>query len=260
MGVKNEVVKPFLITLMVLLIFSLLFYGVLHLFFPIRLSNFYYSMGANNMSVKYLEQSYNKTKDYNQLYSLVNLTIKTKNHNGVKKHYEKFYNNDNYASFVLSVDEKNLNSSNLVSVKSTLYSEDNYLKNKYILSLIELNMQQQAFNFAQESSTLQVSEEDIGIYIYYNIFLNKQNFSNLNNLIKFSKDLKEYYQSNIIVFNHVATEEVDYLKSLILATRINQIAVNLKQIIDFNSSFVTLTLEEINNTLADVKATIAGFV
>lgn len=52
MNVKNNIVKPVLITFLVMLLLLVAVFSVLHFFFPLTLSNWFYSMGANNMALK----------------------------------------------------------------------------------------------------------------------------------------------------------------------------------------------------------------
>lgn len=261
MNVKNNIVKPVLITFLVMLLLLVAVFSVLHFFFPLTLSNWFYSMGANNMALNYLERSYNKTENYNQLYSLVNLSIKTNKYEKVEKYYEIFYENENYGSFVLTVDAKNLMQENSNLIKSSLYSEDNYLKNKYVLALTKQQKTQKAFNFALNNSSFSVSLDELGVYIFTNIFVEGVNFDEFENLQEFSNNLENYFNQNYKLFNECANEQnLQPIKGLVLGSRINEIANNLKVIKAHNENFVTLTNEQINNMVLSVNKTMAVFV
>ena len=260
MNIKNSILKPFLITFLILLFLLVATFSVLHFFFPLNLSNWFYSMGANNLAVNYLERSYEKTKDYDQLYSLVNLSIKTDKYEKVEKYFEKFFADKNYNNFVLNVDAQNLtqNVSNLV--KSSLYSEDNYLKKKYVLALVKQNKVEKAFEFAKANSPLAVTLDDLGVYSFTHIFEENVDLTNLN-LTEFANNLESYFEENINLFNTCADENnLLKIKGLVLGTRINEIAINLKTIKNFNAGLISLTNEEINNKVLLVSKTMTMFV
>ena len=93
MNVKNNVLKPILFTLLAMLFLLVAAFSIMHFFFPLNVSNWMYRMGANEAATYYMERSYEKTEDYNQLYSLLNLSIKTKDWERVEKYYEVFSEN-----------------------------------------------------------------------------------------------------------------------------------------------------------------------
>ena len=261
MNVKNSVLKPVLITFLVMLITLTATLSVMHFFFPLNLSNWFYSMGANKTAVYYMERSYKKSEDYNQLYSLVNLNIKTNNYEKTEKCFELFYKNENYNNFVLNVDANNLtkNVSNLV--KSTLYSEDNYLKNKYILALVKQGKVEKAFEFATKNSSLLVSNNNVGIYVYNNIFTQGVNVSSLENLGEFGANLVTYFEQNINLFNECANvNNMQKVKGLVLGSRINEIGKNLKMLKGINENYVGLTHEQINAMVLAVSEKMTLFV
>lgn len=261
MNVKNNILKPILITFLVMLFLLVAIFSVLHFFFPLTLSNWFYSMGANKIAVNYMERSYNKTKDYNQLYSLLNLSIKTENDKKTEKYYEIFSSDLKYDGFILNIDAQNLtqNVSNLV--KSTLYSEDNYLKNKYILSLVKQQKIEKAFNYTVENSNFEVSVEELGNYLFTNFFVDNVDYDDLNNLMEVSNDLLNYFNNNINVFNEIALQQSPHkIKGLVLGSRINEIAKNLKVIKNFNSNLINITNEQINSLVLEVSKKMALFV
>ena len=261
MNVKNNIIIPILITFSTMLFILVATFSVMHFFFPLSLSTWFYSLGSENVSVYYMEKSYEKTNDYKQLYSLINLSIKTNDYERVEKYYEKFIENENYNSFVLKIDASNLSNNVSNLVKSTMYSEDNYLKNRYVKSLVKQNKVDKAFAFANENSKLVISSEDVGIYVYTYIFDKQVDFSNIQNLQQFAGELETYFNNCVVVYNEIASmEQPQKVKGLIVGSRINEIAKNLKVIKNYNNSFVTLTNEEINNCVLQISKNMTQFV
>lgn len=261
MDVKNNIVKPILFTFLTMLCLLVAVFGVQHFFYPQKLSNWFYSMGANKAAVYYLERAYQEDEDYNTLYSLINLSIKTENHEKVETYFEKFYNNENYAYFVSSVDNSNSQKDVSNLVKSSLYSEDNYLKNKYILSLVNQNKVQKAYEFALEHSDLVITEENIGIYAYTYLFDSEYDFSQLENFDSFCAELEDYFNQNIAYFNYMTrVRSPQKINGLVIGCRINEIAKNLKAIKEYNSELISLTDEQINESVLEVSKKMPLFV
>lgn len=253
MNVKNNIIKPILFTLLAMLFLLVAIFSIMHFFFPLNVSNWFYGVGANKAATYYMERSYEKTKDYNQLYSLVNLSIKSEDWERVEKYYEIFSENENYATFTLKVDASNLTKKVSNLVKSTLYSEDNYLKNRYVLALTKQGKIEKAYNYAVANSALVVSNDDLGIYAYSYLFTDGVSFENLNNFEGFCNSLTGYFNANIQLFNSVTTgEQPQKVAGLVLGSRINEIAKNLKAIKNYNANLINLTNEEINNLVLAV--------
>ncbi len=253
MNVKNDIIKPILFTLLAMLFLLVAAFSIMHFFFPLNVSNWMYRMGANEAATYYMERSYEKTGDYNQLYTLLNLSIKTKDWERVEKYYEIFSDNENYENFTLKIDASNLTKSTSNLVKSTLYSEDNYLKNRYVLSLTSQGKLEKAYNYAVQNSSFNVSADDLGVYVYTYLFSDGGNFDNLENFNTFCVDLENYFKENILVFNSAANSEPKQkVVGLIIGSRINEIAKNLKAIKQYDENLITLTNEEINSMVLAV--------
>lgn len=253
MNVKNNIIKPILFTFLAMLLLLVAVFSIMHFFFPLNVSNWFYGMGANKAATYYMERSYEQTKDYNQLYSLINLSVKTEDWERVEKYYEIFSKDEDYLTFTLKIDASNLtqNVSNLV--KSTLYSEDNYLKNKYVLALVKQDKIEKAYEYAANNSNLQVSSDDLGIYIFTNIISEGVNFNRITYFERFGPELEDYFLENINVFNSVTNQaQPQKVAGLVLGSRINEIANDLKVIKNYNSNLITLTNEEINNLVLTV--------
>lgn len=261
MNVKNNIVKPIFFTFLAMLCLLIAVFFVFHFAFPLKLSNWFYSMGVNNLAVTYMEKAYEKDNNYNTLYSLLNLSIKTENDEKVEKYFEEFFANENYNYFVSNIDTQNANKEVSNLVKSSLYSEDNYLKNKYILSLVNQNKVQKAYNFAIQNSSLEIAEENIGIYAYTYLFDNEFEFSTLDNFSSFCASLESYFNDNINFFYHMTrVREPQSINGLVVGCRINEIAKNLKAIKMYNSDLISLTEEQINECVLEVSKRMPLFV
>lgn len=253
MNVKNNVLKPILFTLLAMLFLLVAAFSIMHFFFPLNVSNWMYRMGANEAATYYMERSYEKTEDYNQLYSLLNLSIKTKDWERVEKYYEVFSKNENYATFTLKIDASNLtqNTSNLV--KSTLYSEDNYLKNRYVLALSSQGKIQKAFEYVVLNTDFGFSLDEPGVYAGTYLFAEGVNLDGLTGLDSYCHKLYNYFNKNIEMFNNVIIAGGEQkVVGLVLGTRINEIAKNLKAIKQYDESLIALTNEQINNMVLEV--------
>lgn len=253
MNVKNNVLKPILFTLLAMLFLLVAAFSIMHFFFPLNVSNWMYRMGANEAATYYMERSYEKTEDYNQLYSLLNLSIKTKDWERVEKYYEVFSENENYTTFTLKIDASNLtqNTSNLV--KSTLYSEDNYLKNRYVLALSSQGKTQKAFEYVVLNTDFSFSLDELGVYTGTYLFAEGVNLDGLTGLDSYCNKLYNYFNKNIEMFNNVIINGGEQkVVGLVLGTRINEIAKNLKAIKQYDESLIALTNEQINNMVLEV--------
>ena len=261
MNVKNSVLKPILFTLLAMLFLLVAAFSIMHFFFPLNVSNWMYRMGANEAATYYMERSYEKTEDYNQLYSLLNLSIKTKDWERVEKYYEVFSENENYTTFTLRVDASNLTKNNSNLVKSTLYSEDNYLKNRYVLALTSQGKTEKAFNFVVSNTDFSFTIDELGIYTGTYLFTEGVNLDGLTGLDLYCNELHNYFNKNIEMFNDVIINGGEQkVVGLVLGTRINEIARNLKAIKQYDESLITLTNEQINNMVLEVSKAMPLFV
>ena len=86
-------------------------------------------------------------------------------------------------------------------------------------------------------------------------------FSGLQNLQQFAGVLEEYFNQCVSVYNEIASvEQPEKVKGLIVGTRINEVAKNLKVIKGYNNNFVSLTNEEINNCVLQISKNMTQFV
>lgn len=264
MDIKNNIIKPVLYTFLAMLFLLIAIFSVLHFFYPLTLSNWFYSMGANQLAVDYLERSYEKTKEYSQLYSLINLSIKTNSYEKIEKYYEVFSEDEKYSEFVTKVDINNATKKTNNLVKATMYSEDNYLKNKYVLALVKLNKIDKAFDYAMQNTNFDITTEIIGNYVFTNIFNIEVEFDSVCTDNSINTKIEKCFEDSITAFNsYVNKEDLDTaskITALVLGRRVNEIGRNLKAIKDFNPELVSLSDEDINLKILDVSKNMTLFV
>lgn len=264
MSIKNNIVKPVLYTFLVMLFLLIATFSVLHFFYPLTLCNWYYSMGANNLALKYSERAYNKTHDYNQLYSTLNLAIKINKYDKVVVYYEKFSQDDNYLTFVTKVDINNSTKKVSNLVKSSLYSEDNYLKNKYVLALTKTNNISKAYTYANSYTNFDFEKDNLGLYLFNYLFDESNEYDGIENLKECATKLSTYFDNAVNIFNQYTDDsQLDNLtkvKALVLGNRINEVGKNLKAIKEFNGQLIDLTEENINGQVREVNNKMPLFI
>lgn len=135
-------------TLAVLSLLIVVGCAVLALFAPKTYADGLYFVGLRNVSMGVYDYSYEKSKDINDAYYLINRAIECNNSTYIVKTYKKLVEHKDYNNFLIYIEEKNINSSVTEMQKVALSNEDNYLKGKYIMALIKVNGLNEAFTFA----------------------------------------------------------------------------------------------------------------
>ena len=165
----NKSKLPIIIVCIVLSI-VLIFGGVWLTFafaFPGKLADFAYARNMDGYATKLYTRDYNKSKDINSLYMALNLNIKHEKHELVVSEFEELYKSPYYEDFIKEVNSSNLNLNEKPIVKASLLNEDNFLKNKYIKSLVALGETNKAFDFAKvDRLNLNPTFEDFGNYLF----------------------------------------------------------------------------------------------
>ncbi len=145
---KKSGAKAVVITL--LIIFVLLAGAVCTLIFgfPKTTGDICYSLGFDKWACKLYNTSYERDGDINTLYSSLNCAIKSGDNGLIISQYEKMHSNKEYAGFINFIDEQNSKVEETPLIKASLLNEDNYLKNKYVIALIDEGQAGKAFEFA----------------------------------------------------------------------------------------------------------------
>ena len=147
--------------------------------FPYKLARDMYDLGFNTYAVKLYDRAYEKDKsNIDALYMALNISIKLEDNLKIEEYYEEFSSNENYYTFIEAIDKSNYKKDTGVLIKSTLLSEDNYLKNRYINALINLGKIEEAVHNTTNSLINDPTVTNIGNYYYANFMkdtLKKEN-------------------------------------------------------------------------------------
>lgn len=182
------------VLLILIICFSFLFIcaGIFLLYafvFPYKLARDMYDLGFNTYSIKLYDRAYNNDKsNVDALYMALNISIKLDKSEDIEKYFEEFCANPNYYTYVESIDETNYVKKTSTLIKSSLLSEDNYLKNRYIASLISQGKINDAVSYSSNSLAINPTVENIGNYYYANF---------MNDAIS-SEDLEFFVEDNIV--------------------------------------------------------------
>ena len=164
--------------------------------FPYKLARDMYDLGFNPYAVKLYDRAYNQDKDnIDALYMALNISIKLDNSEDVEKYFEEFESNSNYYTYVEAIDETNYVKNATALVKSTLLSEDNYLKNRYVDALIKQNKLEEAIAYTNNSLISDPTVQNIGNYYYANFMKDTLSSDNLKFFLDngIVNEMKDYF-------------------------------------------------------------------
>lgn len=137
---------------------------------PKALADFVYGINWQSYAFTLYEKDYEKNKDIDSLYMALNISIKNGNDDKVIELYEKLYNNSEYNKFINHINDENLKLDIGPQLKATMLDEDNYLKNKYIDSLVNKGLDKKAWEFAvSEELDMTPEYNDFGNYLFANL-------------------------------------------------------------------------------------------
>ena len=182
---------------------------------PAKLAGFVYRLNWNTYAVKLYEKDYKNEGNIDSLYMALNISIKLGNDEKVVELYEKFYDHDSYESYIEFVNSENAKTEASPMVKATLLNEDNYLKNSYIQSLINLGQDSKAFKFAVDDGlNMSPAYNNIGNYLF-------NNFCKSDVIVKFYDNFRApVYGENMLVVDMYKYMEA--VNTLFLANFQNQ--------------------------------------
>ncbi len=250
MNVKKDILKPVLITVAVLIAVATSVFLIFHFCFPHSMGQLCYKIGLNKQALHYFESSFNKSQNYNELYNLVNLSIKVDNNQKIVEYYEKLSSDANYNSLILQIDtnNKNLQTTNLV--KSKLHSEDNYLKNRYVLAMAKLGDKQKAFNYALSNTSFNASHTPLSPYCFTYI-ANQTYFYNEADSQAVFNNMCNYFTKLCDLFDVEYKSPGSQVNALAIGGRINEVATNIKELrlLGYSNE---LTDEQINQKIYEV--------
>ena len=140
---------------------------------PYTLGNMAYKAGFDRYAHTLYMRDYKKSGNVNSLYKSLNLSIKLNSFGNIIVEYEDFESKSNYSEMIEKInnDNMNLNLDNLT--KSTLVSEDEYLKNCYVFALIGTGKWEDAMQIAFDNlDGCTPTLDNLGNYLYGNLVKN----------------------------------------------------------------------------------------
>ena len=194
---------------------------------PYNLAQFTYKLGLNKYSHTLYMRDYRKSGDINSLYMATNLSIKLTSYGSVVGEYELLQSHAKYDALISKVNENNrkLNIDSLT--KSTLLSEDEYLKNQYVLALTKTNNWNKAKDLAieclQDSATLSMSSQ--GTYLFGNLV--KYMGDNVSTLVGQPLDLMNDYLAQLDALFDAHFDVNNEVESYALCNRIIKVGLNI---------------------------------
>lgn len=254
---KKLIINWCLITFCGLLTLTIIFFVLLSCFSPISMAKICGDLGFNKLETSFYVKDYEKNNNINSLYKVVINSYNLKDYNNVEKYYEKLETHEKYSEFIDYINENNLKIEATNLTKSALLNEDNYLKNRYVLSLIKNDKLEKAFDYAYQNfvNYKNYTYKNSGNYLFYNLvelknddvslkFLNNYDFDDtlFNTLIDYCDlSIKEFEKG----FENFIEEDSVFL--LALNTRIKQVYSNI------HTLSIELSLDEPSNLFDRVK-------
>lgn len=241
----------------------LLFVGVFLLLafvFPYNLAREAYDLGFNTYALKLYDRAYNKDADnVDALYMALNLSIKLERNEKTETYFEAFCADANYTKYINNIDKENYKKNTNVLIKSTLLSEDNYLKNRYVAALIAQDKLDKAINFCQNSLKAAPTTFDMGNYYYANFAIKKLTEQDLTFLSDDGvySDILQYFQALSTNFDQ-SYKLNNFPERVCAGNRIITVGNNL---LYFDAVFSTHFLSadqktEIKNTIEQTKTSV----
>ncbi len=246
------------ITIVLILMFAAVFYA--SIFAPQSMAKFTGSLGMKNASLYYSTVQYNRDKDINSLYIVINKSIELKKYKNIEKYCEKLFEKQDYYDFIAYVETKNINdvtngnssSIDKINLMISLSNEDMYLKNKYVDALIHRNKVQQAFEFAKND--LQTLDSELTLqsrlhWCYSNLFLlNDLHFLDESQLILIENYVKNAYN----LYNSTNFDDlsgIDSFNYVVLGNTLKRSLNDILKLQDKNIVFDNLSYDEIKNMI-----------
>jgi len=208
---------------------------MMHYFAPAKLAGVAYRLNWDTYALKLYEKDYKENEKIDSLYMALNISIKLDKDEKVVQLYEILSSNDEYEKYIKFVNSQNLKQNMKPMIKATMLDEDNYLKNQYVGSLIDLKEDEKAFEFALNSELYYEAQyNDIGKYLYNNFCKNNvidrfyDNFRSMNesgNILLL--DIYLYMEGVNNEFLNGFTNQVDEVYLWSTGNRVLQVGSNI---------------------------------
>ena len=249
-SIEKQIGVVFLKTLGVLIALIIVVVLFISLCFPRTMSNFTSWLGMEKTSLYFAKVQYERDDDINSLYTVINKAIALNAYDDLEKYSAELFEKPNYYDFIAFIEAENMNAiaqsgntDNAITLMISLANEDMYLKNRYVLSLIENGKVQEAIAFAQQDFALNDSD----------LTLNSRLHWAYTYLIAPSNDLSFLDAStcqDIVEFTNLAYE---------LYIECDANYQNLQTAEQFNFFVLQNTLKRIYNELISLKNTTIAF-
>ena len=174
-------------------------YMLVALISPITLAHAYNNIN-HNLSIKYYEKAYRRTKDVDDLYNLVNQSIEFKKDKKLVKYFPMLESHDKYEALIKYIDTRNYDSES--SLESNVFSsrEDNRLKTRYVSVLIKTDPEA-AFDYAYQDMMNEDSREDydfalVGLSADITVVKNYMDSTFVGDLVVYYNEVKEKYETS----------------------------------------------------------------
>jgi len=145
---EKTILKTSLITVGIMLALFIVFIAVMSVFFPKQMYNFSSKYGFEKLAFTYAESQYKKSKDINDLHTLIYSAYEINNNGAIIKYSEKLFSSADYEDFIVYINDFNLKSVSIEQAQIVLSNENNYLKNKYVQALCNKGKFDEAVDFA----------------------------------------------------------------------------------------------------------------
>lgn len=215
--------------------------------FPYTLAREVYDMGFNTYALTLYDRAYDKDNDnIDALYMALNLSIKLDRNAETEKYFEEFCAKPNYAKYVVEIDKANAKKDVEPLIKSTLLSEDNYLKNRYVKALIAIDKVDKAIDFCANSVAQNPTIFNLSNYYYSNFANDSLSLEQLNFLRDDGvyDDIKDYF--NVLTEDFKANDTLDRVPERVCAG--NRIITVGNNLLYFNARFSNTLLSSEEKT------------
>lgn len=252
MNYKKLIFNWCLITICGLLIITILTFSALCLFSPLSMARFCSNLGFEKLETNFYLKDYNKNGNINSLYKVVINSYNLKNYEYVETYFEVLEKNERYDEFIDYVNNQNLKVEATNLNKSALLNEDNYLKNRYVLALINNGKMEKAYDYAFKNfeNYANYTLTNGGTYLFYDLIKTNNEVVNQKAVeTDLYVKLNDYMDLCIANFNNGFENfiEEDSIYLLALNTRIKQVYNSI------HTLSINLELEEDDSLYSRVK-------
>ncbi len=254
------------ITLLALLVSALVMFLTLFFVFTKDLANFVYELGNYSFAGDLYARVYQKNGEISDCYLALSLDIRTEDYKGVIENYELFIKDDEYQNFMQTIAKSSGLTAGGLLERSALTNEENYLEDRYILSLIKVGESARAF----ERAVYRFSD-------YKNYTFERQGCYSLNRFVgdditKFNEiyngyettlieEIQNYFDLSCLIFDAHKADSDTISKAYLIAlgNRLIMVGQNINRVylnLEINADKVNTN----NQNLVKINDTIKGLI